>query len=994
MKAFFQKNWIHFAAMAVMFIIVAIFFQPVFEGFAVKQHDLEQWRGMAQETLSYREKSGEHPLWTNSMFSGMPVIQITMLYTGNFLQKIVNFYYEVVSLPIGLVFLHMVSFYFMAVMLRIRPVIAVIGAIAYSFASYEIIIIQAGHSAKSMASAYLPLLLGAFIYAYRYRSWIAVALSGIIMTVELSSNHVQVTYYMIFLLVFVGIYFFIQAAKEKTFGAFTRITIGLIVAYGLAGIVNSPNIFLTSDYAKYTIRGGNDITITPEGMDAANQSKGLDRDYITNWSYGIDETFTLISPNVKGGGSFYIGGSQFEPLLENSEFSSDVKNSLMRSSAYWGDQPFTSGPVYIGVVVVFLAFLGLIFLKTGLKWPLFIMAVLAVALSWGKNFMGLTDFFIDYIPGYNKFRTVTIILIMVELTVPVIGVLFLDMLVKEKEQIREKKNILLASVTGFFLFLLVVKVVGLGDGYMSAPEKEQLANIESLIVRDLSSYDPETLKAEINLDVNNPGQVAEYVSYRKQAYTENFENVKSLRESIFNASMNRSLAFTFFAGALILLFVFTAVPSIVLMGGMLLLVLIDIVPVANEYLGKQEVNASYKYWEDKDVNKYPFAAREADHQIMEMEIQSNPELKKLIDNAEKSAIEKADKKGLEGKGRANMINSYRFSELNLATNYRVFDRNGGFNSSYTSYLHKSLGGYHGAKLRNFNNLIEFQIARGNNKVFDMLNVKYIIHTDEKGSFAQQNPQAMGNAWFVKRIEVYDTPNDEIRALGTRFKLVNEGVGQLVVNGQKTSEATVYGSERISYVINNSDTVDVPLSNGMSEGMEAVFVMDKNRKTDLVMPQVLENDTAKVSFLKMVRIKAENEFKPAEEAVMLKEWAEKLSQQSFTGEGSVKMTSYKPNKITYDVKSNGKQLVVFSEVFYPKDWTATIDGKETPIFKVNYLLRAIEVPDGDHKVELSFDIPQYHTLNKVALVACIILVLGLIAAIYVGYKKKKVADKVE
>lgn len=994
MKAFFQKNWIHFAAMAVMFIIVAIFFQPVFEGFAVKQHDLEQWRGMAQETLSYREKTGEHPLWTNSMFSGMPVIQITMLYTGNFLHKIMSFYYEVVSLPIGLVFLHMICFYFMAIMLRIRPVIAVIGAIAYSFASYEIIIIQAGHSAKSMASAYLPLLLGAFIYAYRYKSWFAIALSGVVMTVELSSNHVQVTYYMIFLLLFVGIYFFIQAAKEKTFGAFTKVTIGLIVAYGLAGVVNSPNIFLTNDYAKYTIRGANDVTITPEGTDAVNQSKGLNRDYITNWSYGVDETFTLISPNIKGGGSFYIGGSQFEPILDNSEFSSDVKNSLMRSPAYWGDQPFTSGPVYIGIVVVFLAFLGLIFLKTGLKWPLLIMAVLAVALSWGKNFMGLTDLFIDYIPGYNKFRTVTIILIMVELTIPVIGVLFLDMLVKEKEQIREKKNILLASVLGFFLFLTVVRVVGLGDGYMSIPEKEQVANFEHLILKDLRSYDPETLKAEINLDVNNPNQLAEYVAYRKQAYVDNFENVKTLREDIFNASMNRSLIFTFFAGTLILLFVFTTLPSMVLMGGTLLLVLIDIVPVANEYLGKQEVNGSYKYWEDKDVNKYPFEAREADFQIMEMEVRLNPELEKIIDSAEKTAIEKADQQGIEGKGRINMINSYRFSELNLATNYRVFDRNGGFSSSYTSYLHKSLGGYHGAKLRNFNNLIEFQIAQGNNKVFDMLNVKYIIHSDEKGSFARENPQAMGNAWLVKNVEVYDTPNDEIRALGTRFKLKNEGGGQLVVNDQKVNEATVYGGERIKYVINNTDTIDVPLSNGMSEGMEVAFVMDRNRKTDMVMPEVFENDTAKVSFLKMVRIKAENEFKPTEEAVMLKEWASQLSQQSFTGEGTVKMTNYKPNQITYDVKVKGRQLIVFSEIFYPKDWTATINGKETPVLKANYLLRAIEVPDGDHKVELSFDIPQYHTLNKVALIACIILVLGLIVAIYFEYRRKKVVDKGE
>lgn len=989
MKAFFQRNWIHFAAVAVMFVIVAVYFSPQFDGYGLKQHDAEQWRGMAHETQAYREKIGEQPLWTNSMFGGMPVMQITMWHTGNLMQKAVNFYYEILPWPAGLVLLHLLSFYFMALLFRIRPIIGLIGAIAFSFASYELIIIQAGHVAKSMASAYLPLLLGAFVYAYRNKSWLGVVLSGVIMSLELSSNHVQVTYYMIFVLIFVGFYFLYEAVRKKEFASFVKITIGLIFAYGMAGVINSPNILLTNDYAKYTIRGANDVTINPDGTEATNQSKGLDRDYITNWSYGIGETFTLISPNVKGGGSFTIGGSPFESILDESDLNSQAKSTLKNYPAYWGDQPFTSGPVYIGVIVALLAFLGLIFIESGIKWALLAVTILAIVLSWGKNAMGFTNFFIDYVPGYDKFRTVTIILILVELCIPVLGVIFLDLLIKEKEQIKKKKNLLVGSVAGFFIFLALVKLIGLKDGYTNESDKGQMANIEENITKQLLSMNPNELKNTYNLDVTNADQVKEFVAVQMKSYEQNFEDLKVVRADIFNASMNRSLLFTFFAGALILLYIFVSIPSIVLTGGMLVFVMLDILPVANQYLGKQEIGSNYKYWEDIGVNKFPIVARGVDEQILQSEAQENPNLAKLIDKGEKQAKEKAEKLGIEGSGRINLINSYRFAELNLATNYRVFDMSGGFNSSHTSYFHKSLGGYHGAKLRNFANLIDFQISKGNNKVFDMMNVKYIIHNTENGAIVQPNLNAMGNAWLVKRVETYETPNDEIRALGTQFKLVNEGAGELFVNGEKTKEAKVYGTEKIRYLIRGKDSLNVPLSNGVSEGMEIVFVMDKNGKTDLVLPQLFDNDTARTSFLKLVVIKAENEFKPSEEALMLNEWANKLSQKVFTGEGSVKMIDYKPNKITYEAAVKGKQLIVFSEVFYPEGWKVLIDGKEAQLLKANYLLRAVEIPDGKHKVELIFDIPKYHTLNKVALVGTIGLLLLLIVVVYFECRKKKV-----
>lgn len=1037
MKAFFQKNWIHFAAVAVMFIIVAVYFQPVFDGYGLKQHDAEQWRGMANETLTYREKTKEHPLWTNSMFGGMPVIQITMLYTGNLIQKAANFYYEVFSLPIGLVFLHMVSFYVMALLLRIRPIIALLGAVAFSFASYEIIIIQAGHSAKSMASAYLPLLLGLFVYSYRNKNWLTVVLSGVFMSLELSANHVQVTYYMIFVLVFLGIYFLIRAIQQNEIPSFIKVTLGLFAAYGLAGLINSPNILLTNDYAKNTIRGKNEITILPDGTNPTNQSKGLDRDYITNWSYGIGETFTFVSPNVKGAGSFSIGDSQFDEILENSDLSSASKENLKNYPAYWGEQPFTSGPVYIGVVVCLLALLALVFLKTELKWTLFAATLLAIGLSWGKNYVSasvllpiilflcipffkgrtafyfavgnilllfilfafgdifvsksLTDFFIDYVPAYNKFRTVTIVLIIVELCIPVLGILFLNLLVNEREKLKEKKNQVLAVIAVFFVGLFVVKSVGLGDNYSSNSDQAQLAGIRGNIENQILSMDPNELLTSYKLDVSNQQQVASFVDQQMENYEKGFEELREVRKDIFNDSMNRSLLFTFFAGGLIILFLYVTFSPMILMTGMLVLVMIDMIPVANQYLGKQEVGTAYKYWEDIGVNKYPIAARDVDNQILQMELLENPKLEGVVAKGESYGKEKAADLGIEGAGRMNLVNTYRFSELNLATNYRVFDINGGFNSSHTSYFHKSLGGYHGAKLRNFANLIDFQISKGNNNVFNMLNVKYIIQNGATGQVVRKNPEAMGNAWMVKRIEEYDTANDEIRALGTRFTIQNVGSGQLFVNGQKSEQASVYGTENIQYLI-GSDSIAVPLSNGMGEGMEAVFVVDKNGKSDLVMPQIFENDTIKQSFLKLVQIKADNVFNPKEEAVMLKEWANKLSQKTYTGEGAVKMTNYNPNKIKYQVNAVGKQVVVFSEIYYPEGWTALIDGKKADILKVDYLLRGIEVPDGQHTIEFKFDIPKYHLLNKVALFSTLVLLVALIVVSYFELYKKRRTGK--
>ena len=990
-KAFFSKNWLHFAVIALMLLIAVIYFQPQLQGYGIKQHDVEQFKGMSHETNRYRENTGEEPLWTNALFGGMPTMQISMDYPGNFIKTIYVQYYKIFPGPIGFLLLHLIGFYLLSLFLKINPLIGLFGAIAFSFASYEIVILQAGHITKSLATAFMAPALGAFIYAYRSNWKWGIALLALFMTLELAVNHVQVTYYFLFVLLFLGIYFLFDAIKEKQLKPFFLTTAGVIGAFILAFAINIGNIALTSDYAKNTIRGGNDVTLNPDGTPALNQSEGLDKDYITNWSYGMGETFTLISPNVKGGGSFAIGGSQFQDILDNSDFSSAEKNELQNYPAYWGEQPMTSGPVYVGAVAFLLAFLGLIFVKSKIKWALFAATVLAIMLSWGKNFMGLTDFFIDYVPGYNKFRTVTIILVLVELCIPLLGMLFLDLLMKEREQFKAKKKLVLIAVGSFVFVLFLIKVIGLGDSYSSEGDQKQLSGIETNIRKQITGMDPQALLTQYNLDVNNPAQLDEFIAQQAEPYYKNFDKLKILRSDIFNASMTRTILFVLFGGAFLMLFFYTSISGSILVIGIVLLTMMDSIPVAYAYLGAQEEGNKLKYWEDAGIANYPIAANSADAQILENEISLAPNLKAIIDKAESEGTKKAMELGYTGTAKRNLIESYRFSALNFNTNYRVAEMNNLWSSTRASYFHKSIGGYHGAKLRNINNLFDFHLSKMNNKVYDMLNVKYFIQSDEKGDVASPNPTALGNAWLVKTIETYPTPNDEIRALGNQFAIENKGTGTFLVNYAPQQKATIYGGEKIQYVLTGKDTLNIPLSNGLTEGVEALFVMDVNGKTNLVPAATMQMDTAK-SFTSLVSMKVINEFKPAEEAVLLDSEAKKLGAKKYSGVGSISLKSYAPNKITYAADLKGKQLAVFSEIYYADGWKAFVDGKEMPILKVDYLLRGLELTSGKHSIEFVFDLPKFHKANTVAGIGSFLLLGGIVLLIFLDWKAKKNAKQ--
>lgn len=966
------------------------YFKLQFQGYGLKQHDVQQWLGMAHEILDYRDNVGEEIHWTNSMFGGMPSVQISIAYGGNFIRDAFNVFFDIFSMPAGAALLSMLGFYVLAVCLGLSPWIGLVAGVAFGFTSYDIIILQAGHNTKAIAIALMAPALGSFLMAFRRNQILGVLLTTLFLMLQIGTNHLQVTYYFGILLVFVGGALFVEATKNGKVLEFLKTSGLLILGAIVAVLMNYGNVALTNDYAKYTIRGGNDVTVNPDGTDNTIASEGgLDKEYITQWSYGIGESFTLLSPNVKGGGSFAIGGSQFEDIVDEVDMNSQERNVVMNSPAYWGEQPFTSGPVYIGIIICYLALLGLVFLKGNLRWGLLLASILALMLSWGKNFMGLTDFFIDHVPGYNKFRTVTIILVIIQLALPLLGALFLQKLYDKRAEIKAEKRKFLITTGAFAVFLLIVTMMGLGDNYSSKGDLTRMEGMEANIFNQISNMDPATLQSQYGLDITNPQQVEQFVAQQAEPYQAGFDKVKEVRAEIFKSSMLRSFLFVLLAGGLLALFYYTEIKSDYLLLGLAVLVLMDLVPVANNYLGNQEQGSGYKYWEEKGKTDFPVASTNANTTILEQELSENPGLKSKIDKARSLGNQAALDRDLSGEAKQRVVDSYVFSALNRNTNYRVFDFGGGFSSSEASYFHKSLGGYHGAKLRNIQNLFEFHLSKSNNRVYDMMNVKYFIQNGEQGPVARRNPTALGNAWFVERVVPVASPNEEILSLGSQFTVKNVGTGILLVNGETKADAKVYGSETIQYK-NGNDTLEVGLSNGMQVGMEALFVSDVNGRTNLIPAQVKSMDTT-ASFNKMVSITLTDDFEPNKEAFMLESELGAKSPKKYTAEGSIKMTQYNPDHMKYLSESKAPQMAIFSEVFYPEGWKAYIDNKEVPIKKADYLLRAIEVPAGKHKIEFVFDLPKLKmaTAMNYALSILLLVCFGLY---FWKRKGKKGAEK--
>ena len=826
------KKYLPDVLVVIIFAVIsfAYFFPADLDGRILYRHDSSAGRGAGQETAEYHERTGKVSRWSNATFSGMPTYQTAPSYQSvSVLNQAVKAYHLWLPENVWYVFAYLLGFYILLRAFDFRQSLAALGSIVWAFSSYFFIIIAAGHIWKVMALAYLPPMIAGIVLAYRGKYLWGFIVTAIFAAFEVDANHVQMTYYYLFIILFMIIAYLVDAIRKKCMAQFVKAT-AVCAAGALIGILmNISNLYHTWQYAQESMRGKSELV----KKDAANQtSSGLDRDYITQWSYGVDETWTLLVPNAKGGASV--------PLAANTEAMKKADPNFMQIyqqlGQYWGDQPGTSGPVYVGAFVLMLFILGLFIVKGPIKWALLAATILSILLSWGHNFMPFTNFFLDYIPMYSKFRTVASILVIAEFTIPLLAMMALKEIVDEPDLLTKKAKFVYISfgLTGGIALLFALMPTLFFSDFISSQELEAFKSIP-----------------------------AEYLSPLES-------NLRSIRESIFTADCWRSFWIIVIGTLLLFLYKFKKLKAEYMVGAIAILCLIDMWQVNKRYLNDE-------MFVEKSVREQAQPMTQTDRQILQ------------------------DK-------------SLDYRVLNLASNT--------FNENETSYYHKSIGGYHAAKLRRYQELIDAYISPEMQKmmpaiakaggdmtkvngdslfpVLNMLNAKYfIVPLQANQTVAIENPYVYGNAWFVDKVTYVKNANEELDTLG-KLNLRHEAVADARFQSQL----------------------------GESKNQDSTSI--------------------------------------------------------------VKLTAYEPNQLTYDVRSATGGIVVFSEIFYP-EWTATVDGKPVEIGRVDYVLRALNVDKGHHKVVLTFDPKSVKQTETVAYLSYGVLLLVVLFAVYFKRKEDKKAQ---
>ena len=733
-------------------ISLAYFFPADIEGKILYQHDAAAGKGIGREMAEHREQTGEVTRWMNSVFSGMPTYQTAPEYgSTKGLGTVMDVYHLYLPENVWYVFAYLLGFYILLRAFNFRQSLAVLGSILWAFSSYFLIIIAAGHIWKVMALAYLPPMIAGVVLSYRGKYLLGTIVTAIFAAFEINANHVQMTYYFLFVILFMVIAFFIDALRKKELARFGKATAACAVGALIGVCLNLSNLYHTWEYSKESMRGKSELV----KKDAANQSAtGLDRDYITAWSYGIGETWTLLVPNAKGGASVPL--AQNETAMSKADYNfAPIYEQL---GQYWGEQPGTSGPVYVGAFVLMLFVLGLFIVKGPMKWALLAATVLSVLLSWGKNFMPLTDFFIDYVPMYSKFRTVASILVIAEFTIPLLAMLALKRIVDEPDLLTRNIKWFYASfaLTGGIALLFALMPTVFFSDFISSSEMKALTSLPQ-----------------------------EYI-------TPVIENLREMRQAVFTADCWRSF-FVIVVGALcLLLYKAKKLKAGYMVGAIIVLCLIDLWQVDKRYLN----NDMFVY---KSVREAPIEMTDADRQIL----QDTTDLR-------------------------------NFRVLNFASNT--------FNENETSYYHNSIGGYHAAKLRRYQDIIDYYIAPEMQKlmpavaqaggdmskvngdsifpVLNLLNARYFILPLQDGKTVPiQNPYVHGPAWFVDKISYVDNANKEIETVG-KLDLRHEAVADKRFEGVLKAAARQDSTSRVKLVSYMSDNLKYEVSS--SKGGVIVF----------------------------------------------------------------------------------------------------------------------------------------------------------------------------
>jgi hypothetical protein len=799
----------HLLALAGFVICSLIYFYPVLQGKQISQSDIVQYTGMAKEQNDFRAITGEEPFWTNSAFGGMPTYQLGAKYPNNYIKSL-DSALRFLPRPADYLFLYFVGFYILLIVLKIDPLKAFFGALAFGFSTYLIIILGVGHNAKAHAIAYMPLVVAGVLLVFQKRFIVGGLLTMVAAALEIQANHFQMTYYLLLLLLAISFYYAFNYIKAKDFKSIL-LALGVFILAGILAVgANATNLLATAEYTQFSTRGTNELTVDPDGKKVTGTS-GMTYEYITEYSYGIAESLNLIAPRLFGGGnSEKLGkGSHLHEFFLSLGAPDDVALEYSEEApTYWGNQPIVAAPAYIGAIVFFLFLLALFIEKRKIKYAFLAAAIFSLFLSWGKNFPGLTNFFIDTIPLYNKFRAVSSIQVILELCIPVLAIMGLYSFFKLDNEAR-KKGLLRASgvSVGFVLLLLIVKTkfdfVGGNDSYYA------------------QAY------GEIG-----PGFV---------------EALQKDRAAMYTADLMRSGFLILVVAGILWLSIKEKLSQKVAVIAIGSLMVLDLVLIDKNYVNGSDFVSARQV-------AMPFEATAADLEILKDE---DP-------------------------------------------NFRVYEPQSGMSGARASYFHKAIGGYSAVKPQRIQQLYDYQIAKNNIQVLNMLNVKYVIQTTDEGQpIPLQNPEANGNAWFVEKIKFVKSADEEMKSL------------------------------------DSLDTKNVAVINTLAEGGQ--------------------------------------DFKGAES----------ISKDSTA---TIKLESYKPNQLVYTSNNSKNGFGVFSENFYKNGWKATIDGKEVKIYRVNYVLRGIEIPAGKHTIEFKFEPEVVKKGSSIVLFSSIGMVLLLLGGIYFEMKK--------
>ena len=750
-----MKTWKKFLPDVVVIIVFAIisfayFFVPITQGKILFQHDASAGVGAAQEMTEYQNRTGETTRWTNSIFGGMPTYQMSPSYQStDGLSQVMNAYHLWLPDNVWFLFAYLLGFYILLRAFDFRQSLAALGSVMWAFSSYFLIIIAAGHLWKVMALAYLPPMIAGVVLAYRGRYLSGFIVTALFTAFEIKANHVQMTYYYLFIILFMVIAYLVKSIREKQLVVFLKAT-GVLAAAALIGIaINLSSLYHTWQYQKESMRGKSELV----KKDAANQtSSGLDRDYITQWSYGIDETLTLLVPDAKGGASVPLSKNATAMAKADPQIQSMIPQLYDAFPQYFGTQPGTSGPVYVGAFVLFLFILGLFIVKGPMKWALLAATILSVLLAWGHNFMGFTNFFLDYIPMYAKFRTVASILVIAEFTIPLLAALTLKKIVDEPDVLsKQMKFVYISLALTAGVAALIALFPDMMGPFVSEQERQMIGSIQGM-----------------------DGGTARTI----------LANISDMRAAMVSSDAWRSVIIILIGFALLFAYKLKKLRADYMIAALLVLCLVDMWQVDKRYLNDE----MFVPKSERDMPQQPTAT--------DIEI--------------------------------NKDKSLDYRVLNFASNT--------FNENETSYFHKSIGGYHPAKLRRYQEMVDAYIvpemqkamqaiaAKGGNMqqvdgvklfpVLNMLNTKYFIFPLQGGAtIPLKNIYAQGNGWFVDKIDYVADANAEYAEVGkidVRHEAVADKQFEAVLGQAKANDSTAtvkldkYEPNNLQYTVNSKN----------------------------------------------------------------------------------------------------------------------------------------------------------------------------------------------